>query len=232
MPDATTSALDGARGAEVDGIHVHAVRLQGLVAHQEVLLGGPGETLTIRHDSFDRASLHARRPAGRAQRRRPSGPDRRDRRVPRPGVTLMTGKRMAVLMAALLIVYLVFAAWRGLDLIAAGGVVPVLLGLAVLVLPLIGLWALVADGASARRPSVSEPSWPSGASCPSTTCRAAHRGDRCGRRPRRTSRRAHPGGGRPESWERWFELSLAYDAAGDRRRARSAMRQAIALHDA
>ncbi len=57
MPDATTSELDGARGAEVDGIHVHAVRLQGLVAHQEVLLGGPGETLTLRHDSFDRASF-------------------------------------------------------------------------------------------------------------------------------------------------------------------------------
>jgi 4-hydroxy-tetrahydrodipicolinate reductase len=57
MPDATTSALAGARGAEVDGVHVHAVRLQGLIAHQEVLLGGPGETLTIRHDSFDRASF-------------------------------------------------------------------------------------------------------------------------------------------------------------------------------
>ena len=57
MPDATTSALDGARGAVIDGVHVHAVRLQGLVAHQEVLLGGPGESLTIRHDSFDRASF-------------------------------------------------------------------------------------------------------------------------------------------------------------------------------
>ena len=57
MPDATSAALDGARGAVVDGVHVHAVRLQGLVAHQEVLLGGPGETLTIRHDSFDRASF-------------------------------------------------------------------------------------------------------------------------------------------------------------------------------
>ena len=57
MPDATTSALDGARGADVDGVHVHAVRLQGLIAHQMVLLGGTGETLTIRHDSFDRASF-------------------------------------------------------------------------------------------------------------------------------------------------------------------------------
>ncbi|MDP9883533.1 4-hydroxy-tetrahydrodipicolinate reductase [Sinomonas atrocyanea] len=56
-PDATTKELDGARGADVDGVRVHAVRLRGLVAHQEVLLGGPGEQLTLRHDSFDRASF-------------------------------------------------------------------------------------------------------------------------------------------------------------------------------
>ncbi len=56
-PDATASALDGARGARVDGVPVHAVRLRGLVAHQEVLFGSPGETLTIRHDSYDRASF-------------------------------------------------------------------------------------------------------------------------------------------------------------------------------
>jgi 4-hydroxy-tetrahydrodipicolinate reductase len=57
VPDATSTALDGARGADVDGVRVHAVRLRGLVAHQEVLLGGPGETLTIRHDSLDRVSF-------------------------------------------------------------------------------------------------------------------------------------------------------------------------------
>ena len=56
-PDATTQALDGARGAQVDGVHIHAVRLAGLVAHQEVLLGGVGETLTIRHDSLSRESF-------------------------------------------------------------------------------------------------------------------------------------------------------------------------------
>ncbi|MDQ1648159.1 MAG: 4-hydroxy-tetrahydrodipicolinate reductase [Frankiaceae bacterium] len=56
-PDATSSALDGARGASVDGVPVHAVRLSGLVAHQEVLFGGTGETLTLRHDSLDRASF-------------------------------------------------------------------------------------------------------------------------------------------------------------------------------
>lgn len=57
MPDATRTALDGARGASVEGVRVHSVRLPGLVAHQEVVLGTTGETLTIRHDSFDRASF-------------------------------------------------------------------------------------------------------------------------------------------------------------------------------
>ena len=56
-PDATTTELAGARGCDVDGVRVHSVRLRGLVAHQEVLLGGPGEQLTLRHDSFDRASF-------------------------------------------------------------------------------------------------------------------------------------------------------------------------------
>ncbi len=57
VPDATTTGLDGARGAEVDGIHVHSLRIRGLVAHQEVVLGGLGETLTLRHDSLDRVSF-------------------------------------------------------------------------------------------------------------------------------------------------------------------------------
>lgn len=57
MPDATVTSLDGARGATVAGVPVHSVRLAGLVAHQEVLLGTAGETLTIRHDSLDRASF-------------------------------------------------------------------------------------------------------------------------------------------------------------------------------
>ncbi len=56
-PDATTASLDGARGADVEGIRVHGLRVRGLVAHQEVILGGPGETLTIRHDSLDRVSF-------------------------------------------------------------------------------------------------------------------------------------------------------------------------------
>lgn len=57
MPDATSTSLPGARGAEVDGVRIHSVRARGLLAHQEVILGGPGETLTIRHDSLDRSSF-------------------------------------------------------------------------------------------------------------------------------------------------------------------------------
>ncbi|GAA2671034.1 4-hydroxy-tetrahydrodipicolinate reductase [Actinoplanes palleronii] len=57
MPDATQEELGGARGADVEGVRVHAVRAAGLVAHQEVLFGTTGETLTIRHDSLDRSSF-------------------------------------------------------------------------------------------------------------------------------------------------------------------------------
>ena len=57
MPDATNTGLDGARGADVSGVHIHGVRLRGLIAHQEVLFGSVGETLTIRHDSLDRAGF-------------------------------------------------------------------------------------------------------------------------------------------------------------------------------
>lgn len=55
-PDATERDSGGSRGAVVEGVHVHAVRLRGLEAHQEVLLGGPGEQLVVRHDAFDRSA--------------------------------------------------------------------------------------------------------------------------------------------------------------------------------
>jgi 4-hydroxy-tetrahydrodipicolinate reductase len=57
MPDATATSLEGARGANVGDVPVHSVRLRGLIAHQEVLFGGLGETLTIRHDSLDRVGF-------------------------------------------------------------------------------------------------------------------------------------------------------------------------------
>jgi 4-hydroxy-tetrahydrodipicolinate reductase len=57
VPDATTQAREGSRGAVVDGVHVHALRVAGMVAHQEIVFGAEGETLTIRHDSLDRVSF-------------------------------------------------------------------------------------------------------------------------------------------------------------------------------
>lgn len=57
MPDATETDPHGARGAVIDGVHVHAVRLRGLTAHEEIVFGNPGEQLTIRTDSFDRESF-------------------------------------------------------------------------------------------------------------------------------------------------------------------------------
>ncbi len=56
-PDATESDPDGARGADVDGVRVHSVRMRGMLAHEEVLLGNPGETFTLRHDTSDRESF-------------------------------------------------------------------------------------------------------------------------------------------------------------------------------
>lgn len=139
---------------------------------------------------------------------------------------------MAVVMAVLLGAYLLFAAWRGIDFIQAGGFVPVLLGVAVLLLPLIGLWALYRE-------------WQFGRATQRLGAELAARGklpaDDLPRRPSgRVVREAADARfaevrtrveADPESWARWFELSVAYDAAGDRRRARSAMRQAIALHE-
>jgi 4-hydroxy-tetrahydrodipicolinate reductase len=56
-PDATTQSREGSRGADVDGVHVHALRIAGMVAHPEIVFGAEGETLTIRHDSLDRVSF-------------------------------------------------------------------------------------------------------------------------------------------------------------------------------
>lgn len=57
MPDATDQSLGGARGAEVAGVRVHAVRMTGMVAHEEVIFGAQGQSLTIRQDSYDRSSF-------------------------------------------------------------------------------------------------------------------------------------------------------------------------------
>lgn len=143
----------------------------------------------------------------------------------------MTGKRLAVLMAVLLAAYLAFSASRGVDFVRAGGVVPTLLGVAILALPAIGLWALWRE-------------WQFGRATQQLGRELAERGelpvDDLPRRPSGRPERAAADArftevrvrveADPQSWERWFELATAYDAAGDRKRARQSMRRAIALH--
>lgn len=138
----------------------------------------------------------------------------------------------AAVLAAALVFYLVAVGWRGLLLISAGGFGPVLLGLAVLLLPFIGGWALWREwvfGTATQRlgeelaargelPVDDLPRRPSGR--PETAAADA-------RFAQARARLAED----PDSWERWFVLSVAYDWAGDRKRARSAMRTAIALHE-
>lgn len=145
----------------------------------------------------------------------------------------MKGKHWAVVMAFLLSVYLAFTAWRAWDFIAAGSWIAALLGVAVMVLPVIGVWILWRE-------------WQFGQATQRLGAELAERGelpvDDLPRRPSgRPEREAADARfvevrtrveAEPQSWARWFELAVAYDNAGDRKRARSAMRRAIALHDA
>ena len=139
--------------------------------------------------------------------------------------------RIAVaLMAALLVIYLVFALRYGLLLIALGQPVAIGLGVALFVLPLLAVWALVAEllfavraerlgvrlGAEGGLPAEELPLLPSG------------------RIDRAAAARVFPAyraatEAAPDDWRTWYRLALAYDAAGDRRRARWATRQAIRL---
>ena len=145
----------------------------------------------------------------------------------------MRGKHWAVLMAVLLSVYLAFTAWRAWDFIIAGGWVSALLGVAVMVLPLIGVWILWRE-------------WQFGRATQQLGAELAARGElpvddlprRPSGRPEREAADARFAEVRtrveaePDSWARWFELAVAYDNSGDRKRARAAMRRAIALHEA
>jgi hypothetical protein len=140
-------------------------------------------------------------------------------------------RRWAALAFAVLVLYLVAIGWRGVVLLRIGGLVPVLLGLALLALPVVGLWAVVREwrfgvateamarelDAQGRLPADDLPRSPGG-----RVDRAAADAWFEGFR--------HEVDAEPESWAAWFRLALGYDAAGDRRRARAAMRRAVELH--
>lgn len=142
----------------------------------------------------------------------------------------MSGKRAALVMTILLVGYLVFVAARALDFIAAGGLIPVLLGLSLLFFPALGIWVIWREWRFGRQvqrlggilsargelPVDDLPRRPSG------------RVDREAADARFAQVAAQTAGD-PQSWPRWFALAVAYDNAGDRKRARAAMRRAIAM---
>jgi hypothetical protein len=142
----------------------------------------------------------------------------------------VTPRRVAAVLVALLVVYLALVGYRGVLLLTSGEPLPVVLGFGVLLLPAVGVyvvWREVAFGfatqrlareldAAGRWPHERLPTMPSG------------RPDRAAADALFEVRRAEVEAA-PEDWQAWFRLALAYDDARDRRRAREAMRRAIAL---
>jgi cytochrome c-type biogenesis protein CcmH/NrfG len=125
------------------------------------------------------------------------------------------------IMSALLVLYFVFAGIRAVALLASREPIPVIMGAAMLILPLLGVWALVRELQFGR-----------------SATRLADRLAAEGRMPEEPVA-THPSGrpvredadaeADPESWQAWMRLGIVYDACGDRRRARGAIRQAISL---
>lgn len=142
----------------------------------------------------------------------------------------MTSRIFAAVMAALLVLYLVLVAQLAIRLIGVDEPVAKALGIALIVLPVVGMWALVVEvifgfrsGRLGRMlttrgetPLAGLPRLPSG--------RVERPAAEAAFAQYQEAAEAAPG-----RWESWYRLGLAYDACGDRRRARSAVRQAIAL---
>ena len=154
-PDATETSLDGARGCDVEGVRVHSVRLRGLVAHQEVLFGGPGEQLTLRHDSFDRASFmpgvllgFARSQGTPASRLAWTATWTWGSRSMGNFWTSLKKNRTKIWVGAitlLLVLYLVVSVQRSFLLLGDPNLVAKGIGAAYLVLPIVGAWALIRE---------------------------------------------------------------------------------------
>lgn len=144
----------------------------------------------------------------------------------------MRARTTVALLTGALLFYLVTLGWRGVALVRSGGWTAVLLGLALIVLPLLGLWALVRELQFGRRTQAMAEELAARGLLPEDTLPRRPSG-----RPDRAAADAWFEGFRaetqrePDRWESWFRLACAYDAAGDRRRARGAMREAIGLRE-
>lgn len=145
----------------------------------------------------------------------------------------MRARWTALLLSAVLVFYLVTLGWRGVALIAQGSLLDVVFGLGILALPIIGAWTLWRELRFGKQTEVLARDLEARGLLPEDTLprRPSGRPDRAAADEwfeefREATRLA------PERWESWFRLACAYDAAGDRKRAREAMRHGIALHAA
>ena len=143
----------------------------------------------------------------------------------------MRARTTALIAFAVLVVYLVAIGWRGILLLRTGGVVAVLLGLALLALPVVGLWAVLRELRFGRSTEAMARELEARGELPVDDLPRSP----AGRIDRAAADAWFEGfrrevDERPSSWEAWYRLALGYDAAGDRRRARAAMRRAAALH--
>ncbi|NHC44587.1 hypothetical protein [Motilibacter aurantiacus] len=144
----------------------------------------------------------------------------------------MSARRTALLLAALVLVYAAFIGWRGVVLVADGRPAAVVLGVAVLLLPVVGLWLVWAELRFGRQVEVLGRELDAEGGLPVDDLPRRPSG-----RPERAAadelfeRRSAEARAFPEDWRAWFRLALAYDAAGDRARARRTMRRAIAVHE-
>ena len=137
----------------------------------------------------------------------------------------------AIVLTAALVVYLVLLADRAVLLIQAGGAVAVGLGVAVLILPLIGVWFVVAQWRNGFKINQLAKRLEADGGLPDTSGlprRPSGRVDRAAADEWFAARRVEVEES-PEDWRAWFRLAHAYDVAGDRGRAREAMRKAIEL---
>jgi hypothetical protein len=143
----------------------------------------------------------------------------------------MGARRWAALAFAGLVLYLVAIGWRGVVLLRVGGVVPVLLGLALLALPLVGLWAVLREWRFGRATQAMAAELDARGQLPVDDLPRSPVGwvDRAAA-DAEFERFRREVDAEPGSWAAWFRLALGYDAAGDRRRARAAMRHAAELH--
>ncbi|KAJ1680647.1 hypothetical protein LUZ63_024129 [Rhynchospora breviuscula] len=215
-----------ARGQQVASVPIHSLRRPGVIARQETVLSGAGESLSIVHDTIDPTTAYAPGiriaiAAALEARGVVVGRRRHQRMKTRIAVGLMT---------VLLLLYIVLAGQRSVVLLASGDGVGIAMGVALIVLPLIALWAigrelwfgvraqklgeiLDAEGALPHEEVALRPSG------------RATRDDADALFPAyRADVEQHPG-----DWRAWYRLGVAYDASGDRRRAREAVRTAIAL---